>query len=930
MKRLFLLDAYAMIYRAYYAFMRMPRINSKGMNTSAIFGFVNTLQELLKKENPTHIAVAFDPAGPTFRHEAYEEYKANREATPEDIRAAVPVIKEIVRAYCIPAIEVPGYEADDVIGTLARQAEAKGFDTYMMTPDKDYGQLVSEHTFIYRPRFGESGFEVMGVREVLEKWGIERVPQVIDLLGLMGDASDNIPGCPGVGEKTAVKLLREFGSIDGLLANTDKLKGALKAKVEANRRQIEFSRFLATIKTDVPIEMDEAALVREEPDKDELIRLFRELEFYSHLKRLTGDAPERRNAVATEQNLFGDETPEAVAATAAGETGGRDSSLATVENTPHTYHCVTDGADVDALAARLSAAAHFCFDTETTDLHVLHAELVGMSFAFEPHEAYYVPFPAEREGASALLEKFRPALENEKIEKTGHNIKYDLMVLGNYGVTLRGRLFDTMIAHYLLQPEMRHGMDYLSETLLSYEPIHIEELIGAKGKGQKSMRQVDVAAVADYAAEDADVTLQLRRVLEPQLEEQGLMPLFHDIEMPLMRVLAKMERTGMIIDDFALAQTSQTMTADMLRIEREIQEVAGDTSFNVSSPKQIGELLFDRLHIADRARKTKKGQYVTDEETLEALRDRHPVVGKILEYRGLKKLISTYIDALPKLIDPQTGRIHTSFNQTVTATGRLSSSNPNLQNIPVRDEQGKEIRRSFIASPGYRFLSADYSQVELRIMAHLSGDTHMVEAFRADQDIHAATAAKIYHLPIEEVTRDMRRKAKTANFGIIYGISAFGLAERLSISRAEAKELIDGYFASFPQVKEYMDGCIARARETGYVETLLGRRRYLPDINSRNANVRGFAERNAINAPIQGTAADIIKIAMVRIDRRMEREGVRSEMILQVHDELNFNVPEDEVELMTRIVREEMEGAFALKVPLRVDVGVGGNWLEAH
>ncbi len=905
--------------------MRSPRINSKGVNTSAAFGFVNTLQELLRNENPSHIAVVFDPAGPTFRHEAYEAYKANRESTPEDIRAAVPVIKEIVRAFRIPVIEVPGYEADDVIGSLARQAEASGFDTYMMTPDKDYGQLVSAHTFIYKPRFGDSGFDVLGVPEVLGKWGIDRVSQVIDLLGLMGDASDNIPGCPGVGEKTAVRLLKEFGSIEELLANTDKLKGALKAKVEANRSQIEFSRFLATIRTDAPVTLDENELLREEPDKEELIRLFRELEFYAHIKRLSGEEQERRPApVAAEQTLFGDEPSEDDAP------AERVRAIASIETTPHTYRCLITSDEVDALVARLRSSSHFCFDTETTDINVLHAELVGMSFAFEPHEAYYVPLPADRAAASALLEKFRPAFEDEAIEKTGHNIKYDLMALENYGVTLRGRLFDTMIAHYLLQPEMHHGMDYLSETLLHYEPVHIEELIGPKGRAQKNMRQVDVPLVADYAAEDADVTLQLRRLLEPQLVSAGLMPLFRDVEMPLMRVLAKMERTGMIVDHVALAQISQTMTADMLRIESEIKEIAASPDLNVSSPKQIGELLFDRLRITERARKTKKGQYVTDEETLEALRDRHPIVGKILEYRGLKKLISTYIDALPKLIDPRTGRIHTSFNQTVTATGRLSSSNPNLQNIPVRDEQGREIRRSFIASPGHLFLSADYSQVELRIMAHLSGDVHMVEAFRSDLDIHAATAAKIYKVPLSEVTPDMRRKAKTANFGIIYGISAFGLAERLGISRTEAKELIDGYFESFPQVKEYMDSCIARAREAGYVETLLGRRRYLPDIRSANSNVRGFAERNAVNAPIQGTAADIIKIAMVRIADRMEREGVRSEMILQVHDELNFNVPEDEVELMTRLVREEMEGAFSLSVPLRVDIGTGANWLEAH
>ena len=983
MKRLFLLDAYALIYRAYYAFMRMPRINSKGMNTSAIFGFVNTLDDVLTREKPSHLAVVFDPSGPTFRHEAYEQYKANREATPEDIRKAVPIIKQIVEAHRIPVIEVPGYEADDVIGTLAGLAEKEGFEVLMMTPDKDYGQLVTEHIKIYKPRFGGSGFDTLGVAEVLEKWGLESTTQVIDLLGLMGDASDNIPGCPGVGEKTAVKLLQQFGGIDNMLAHTDEIKGALRAKVEANVEQIKFSKFLATIKTDVPMEFDEARFVIEEPDVKALVAIYEELEFRSHIKKLGI----RNEELGVKDNsgmgsLFGNEElgiRNEELRIENGELGieNEEVKFASFDAEKVNYVCVDTVEAQRELVDRLLGVKMFAFDTETTSLDALDAELVGMSFAMQITDtdtacrvptAYYVPVSAYRAEAQKTVDLFRAVFENEAIEKTGHNIKYDLMVLANYGVELKGRLFDTMIAHYLLQPELRHSMDYLAEILLKYKTIHIDELIGAKGKNQGSMRDVPLEKISIYAAEDADITLRLREVLEPQLsltpsaslvplrqgdnrggvevanegrgdnmgnarvergDDGSLAKLFYEVEMPLVRVLAEMERTGVLIDDFALAQSSGVMTAEMQRIERNIREISG-ANINLSSPKQVGELLFDVLKISDKARKTSKGQYVTDEETLEALRSKHPVVGEILEYRGVKKLLSTYIDALPKLINARTGRVHTSFNQTVTATGRLSSSNPNLQNIPIRDEQGKEIRKAFIASEGRVFMSADYSQVELRLMAHLSQDKNMLAAFNADHDIHAATAANIYKVPIEEVTSDMRRKAKTANFGIIYGISIFGLSERLGVSRAEAKELIDGYFMSFPGVKDYIDTTIENARRDGYVETLLHRRRYLPDINSRNANVRGYAERNAVNAPIQGTAADIIKIAMVKIADRLKREGLKTEMLLQVHDELNFNVPLDEVERVKALVREEMEGAFSLSVPLRVDIGVGQNWLEAH
>lgn len=923
MEKLFLLDAYALIYRAYYALIKSPRINSKGFNTSAILGFVNTLEDVLKKENPTHIGIAFDPTGPTFRHEAYPEYKAQREETPEVIRLSVPIIKDIIRAYRIPILEVPGYEADDVIGTLATEAGKRGITTYMMTPDKDYGQLVSENVFMYRPRHNDKAFEVMGVEEVKNKYAIQSPLQVIDLLGLMGDASDNIPGCPGVGEKTAQKLIAQFGNIENLLAHTDQLKGALRTKVEENRKQIEFSRFLATIKTDVPLPLDMDALKRESPDEEELRKIFQELEFRTLLERIFKEKPKETPAATPGQgDLFGFFTPETTSEP-------EKTNLATLHTLNCNYQLVDNEEKLSQLLQNIVTQSVLSLDTETTSTDPIRAELVGMSFSYAENQAFYVPVPADRSEAQKIVDRFRPVFENREIMKVGQNIKYDMLVLANYGVQLQGPLFDTMVAHYVLQPELRHNMDYLAEIYLNYQTIHIEELIGPKGKNQGNMRDLPPASVYEYACEDADVTLKLKNKLEKELDENNVRKLFEEIEMPLIPVLAYMERNGVRIDTEALKETSRHFTLRMKQIEEEVYQLAG-TEFNIASPKQVGEVLFDRLKIVEKAKKTKTGQYVTSEEVLESLRGKHEVVGKILEHRGLKKLLGTYIDALPQLINPETGRIHTSFNQTVTATGRLSSSNPNLQNIPIRNEDGKEIRKAFIPDDGCIFFSADYSQIELRIMAHLSGDPHMIEAFQKGQDIHAATASKIYKVPLEEVTREQRSKAKTANFGIIYGISVFGLAERLNVDRKEAKELIDGYFENYPHVKEYMDESIRIARERGYIETIFKRKRYLPDINSRNAVVRGYAERNAINAPIQGSAADIIKVAMVRIYQRFLKERIQSKMILQVHDELNFSVLPEEQEKVKQIVIEEMESAYKMKAPLLADSGWGQNWLEAH
>ena len=939
MEKLFLLDAYALIYRAYYAFIRAPRINSKGQNTSAIFGFVNTLEDVRRKEQPTHIGVAFDPKGGAFRHEMYAPYKAQREETPEDIRASVPIIKDILRAYRIPILEVPGYEADDVIGTLSHQADALGIRTYMMTPDKDYGQLVTENALIYRPKFGDKEFEVMGIERVKEKFGIERPEQVIDLLGLMGDSSDNIPGCPGVGEKTAQKLIAEYGDIPTLLARRDELKGALKKKVDENVELIELSRFLATIKTDVPITLDLEALKREAPDEEKIQALFEELEFRTLLRKKApllsppkGEVPtSRRSSADTLQgDLFAPVQGDLFAMDTTESVGNLfHTSLANLSSIPHTYTLVDTQEKRDELVEKLALANAIAFDTETTGTDPITAELVGMSFAIEEGVAYYVPVPAERSEAQDIVEQFRTVLEAEQAPKIGQNIKYDYLIMQNYGVELGGPMFDTMVAHYLLQPELSHGMDYLAEIYLKYDTIKIEQLIGPRGRGQKNMRDLTPADICDYACEDADVTLKLKHILEKELVTASADKLFYDIEMPLVRVLAYMERNGARISTEALKETSRYFTERLMQIEREIYELAG-FSFNIASPKQVGEVLFERIKIVEKAKKTKSGQYSTSEEVLEGLRTKHPIVEKILDHRGLKKLLSTYVDALPALVNPATGKIHTSFNQTVTATGRLSSSNPNLQNIPIRNEDGKEIRRAFIPEPGCEFFSADYSQIELRIMAHLSGDENLIEAFRSGEDIHAATAAKIYHVPLEEVTREQRSRAKTANFGIIYGISVFGLAERMNVSRSEAKELIENYFATYGGVKRYMDESIAVAREKGYIETILHRKRYLPDITSHNSVVRGYAERNAINAPIQGSAADIMKLAMIEIRRRFRAEGIRSQMILQVHDEVIVDMLRSEQERVIRIVREAMEGVAALRVPLISDTGIGENWLEAH
>jgi len=930
--KLFLLDAYALIYRSYYAFIKSPRVNSKGLNTSAVFGFVNTLEELLRKENPTHIAVAFDPPGGTFRHDAYEHYKAQRQETPEDIKIAVPIIKQVIDAYNIKELEVLRYEADDVIGTIAKKAEKEGFDVYMMTPDKDYGQLTSDHIFMYKPKFAGNGFDTLDAKAIMEKYELSSPCQMIDLLGLMGDSSDNIPGCPGVGPKTAQKLLSDYGTIENLLENTKDLKGTLKLRLEENKEQIIFSKFLATIKTDVPIEFNKEEYKRKEINAEKLSLLFEELEFRTLINRVLKKDGTPTNPVritTTHEAIQGDLFAELLPVQNQSEEVSEYSGLQELKDIPHTYHLVDKNDEMANLAGRLAKEKSCCFDTETTGLDPITSELVGMSFAFEEGEAYYVPVPADFEKTKQITELFRPFFEDEKIEKVGQNLKYDIIVLKKYGIHVKGKLFDTMIAHYLLNPELRHNMDYMAETYLKYRTIHIDQLIGAKGKNQLNMRSLRPELVKDYACEDADVTLKLKAILEKAIEKQKLEKLLYDIELPLVYVLADMEYTGVRLDTNALAEYSKTLTQQLQNIEADIHTEAG-TELNINSAKQVGEVLFDKLKIVDKPKKTKTGQYVTSEETLEALRETHPIVGKILEYRGLKKLLSTYIDALPQLVNPKDEKVHTSYNQTVTATGRLSSSNPNLQNIPIREDQGREIRKAFIADENCIFFSADYSQIELRIMAHLSQDPNMVEAFNSGEDIHAATAAKIYKLPISEVTSEMRRKAKTANFGIIYGISVFGLAERLSIPRGEAKELIDGYFETYPKVKEYMDKSIAVAREKNYVETVFGRKRYLPDINSRNATVRGYAERNAINAPIQGSAADIIKVAMNRIFERFDRENIQSKMILQVHDELNFNVQENEMEKLRLIVIEEMENAYKLAVPLKADCGKGKNWLEAH
>ncbi|HOK73966.1 MAG TPA: DNA polymerase I [Bacteroidales bacterium] len=925
-KKLFLLDAYALIFRSYYAFIKNPRITSKGLNTSAIFGFLLTLEEVLQKQKPTHIAVVFDSSEPTFRHKMYSEYKATREETPEDIKKAVPYIKQLVEAYRIPILECPGFEADDIIGTLANKAAQKGFVTYMMTPDKDFAQLVSDRIFMYKPSRAGNESVIWGIKDVKREFNVKSPEQVIDILGLMGDTSDNIPGAPGVGPKTAMKLISEFGSIEELLKNTDKLQGRIKEILEKHKEQVLLSKKLVTINTNTPVEFDEESLKLEPPDKEKLKILFDELEFRQTASRILSESTENKDTLVVEQETK--TSPETIQGTLFGEAAVSETKL-NIELVPHSYNLIQTREDLKKLAEELSKLEEFCFDTETTSINALESELVAIAFSWIKGKGYLVYFPENENEIKEMLSILKPVFENDRIRKIGQNIKFDIQVLANYGIEVRGALFDTMIAHYLLEPDMRHNMDYLAETYLSYRPVSIESLIGERGRNQKTMRSVPVEKIVEYSVEDADITLQLKELFEPKIIKEGMKELAENIEMPLIRVLACMERAGVKLDEENLKSIAVGLREDIIRLEEEIYALAGE-EFNISSPRQLGNILFIKLKLDDKAKLTKTKQFITNEEILQKLVNRHPIVGKVLEYRGLKKLLTTYVETLPLLINKKTGRIHTSFNQAVAATGRLSSNNPNLQNIPVRDERGREIRKAFVPDEGYIFLSADYSQIELRLMAHLSGDKNMIEDFISGHDIHTATAAKIFGVSFDEVTREMRSRAKTANFGIIYGISSFGLSERLNIGRKEAKELIDGYFASYPGVKQYMEESIKQAREKGYVTTMFGRRRYVRDINSRNQVVRGNAERNAINAPIQGSAADIIKIAMIRIFNQIRNKGLKSRMILQVHDELILEVAHDELELVKEIVISEMTGAASLKVPLKVDWGTGSNWLEAH
>lgn len=916
--RLFLIDAYALIYRSYFAFIRAPRFNSKGVNTSAMLGFTNTLVQLLEKENPEHIGVVFDPSGPTFRNNLFEAYKANREEMPEDLRKSIPYIKKLIEAFNIPIIEIEGFEADDVIGTLAKKAEKNGYTTYMMTPDKDYAQLVSENIFMYKPGRAGNELEIWGIPEVRKNFGIEYPEQVIDILGLMGDSADNIPGCPGVGPKSAQKLIAQFGSIEELYKNTHLLKGKQKEKLIEFEEQVRLSKKLATIITDVPVELEEDKLKRGPVNSDDLRKLLEELEFRTLITRLNlASEPATPNM---QGSLFGNAEMQVV----------EEKNKNSIDTVPHQYYLIENAMQRASLRAELSVQKEFCFDSETTSLDTQDAKIVALSFSFRPHEAYCVTFPTDNDEAQKILQEFQPIFEDPNILKIGQNIKYDLLILANYGVKVSGPLYDTMLAHYLLHPDMKHGLDLLCEQYLNYKKIPTEELIGKKGKHQLTMRSVTQEKLRDYACEDADLTLQLKQALDPELDKAQVRELFETLEMPLVPVLVSMERTGVKINTEELNRYADVLRQQIAKLEQEIIELAGE-NFNVSSPKQLGPILFEKLKIQSDAKKTKTKQYSTAEDVLIRLVDKHPIVRKVLEFRGLKKLLNTYVETLPSLVNPRTGKIHTSYNQAIAATGRLSSVNPNLQNIPIRDEAGREIRKAFIPSDSqHTFLSADYSQIELRIMAALSGDEEMKKAFNEGKDIHNITAAKIYKVPETEVTSEMRRKAKTANFGIIYGISSFGLAQRLNISRKEAKELIDGYFENFPQIKEFMDRQISIAREKGYVETIKGRRRYLKDINSSNAVVRGMAERNAINAPIQGSAADIIKIAMINIHRKLEEKQLKSKMILQVHDELNFDVYKPELEAVRELVVYEMENAVNIGVQLTVECNAADNWLEAH
>lgn len=931
-KKLFLLDAYALIFRSYYAFIKNPRVTSKGLNTSAIFGFLLTLEEVLQKQKPTHIAVVFDTPAPTFRHEMYPEYKANRDETPEDIKKAVPYIKKLIEAYRIPVIESPGYEADDVIGTLARKASEKGFKTYMMTPDKDFAQLVTDNVMMYKPSRSGNESVQWGVEDIKREFSVNDPAQVIDILALMGDTSDNIPGAPGVGPKTAMKLISEYGSVENLFMNTGSLRGKLKEIIEGNREQIALSKKLATIDVNAPVSFDEKALETETPDVNKLRTLFEELEFRTIAARIIPEA-ENRNATESENGgSFVTEQParEPMQGNLFTEPEVQKSSatFSTIDTVPHEYILLTDKNALESAVREALTLKEICFDTETTSINPLDSELVAIAFSWQKNKGYLFRFPESRTETRELLEIIKPLLEAPDILKIGQNMKFDIQVISGYGIQVRGPLFDTMIAHYLLEPDMRHNMNLLAETYLSYSPVHIESLIGEKGALQKNMRSVETEKLKEYAVEDADVTLQLKRVFEPRIREEGLQKLSENIEMPLIPVLAKMERNGVILDSGELRKITSDLRDDILALEKEIYELAG-IEFNISSPKQLGDILFVRMKLDEKARMTSSKQFVTNEEILQRLTHKHPIVGKVLEYRGLKKLLTTYVETLPQLVNPLTGRIHTSFNQAVASTGRLSSNNPNLQNIPVRDERGREIRKAFVPDEGHIFFTADYSQIELRLMAHLSHDKSMLADFLSGNDIHAATASKIFGVSINEVTREMRSRAKTANFGIIYGISSFGLAERLTIGRKEAKDLIDGYFNSYPGVREYMDECIRRAREKGYVTTMFGRRRYLRDIHSRNQVVRGNAERNAINAPIQGTAADIIKVAMIRIHEKLDKNRFSSKMILQVHDELIFEVPEKELDELKEMVIYEMSNAAQLDIPLKVDWGTGRNWFEA-
>jgi DNA polymerase-1 len=927
-KKLFLLDAYALIFRAYYAFIKNPRVTSKGLNTSAIFGFLLALEEVLQKRKPTHIAVVFDTPTPTFRHEMFKEYKAHRDETPEDIRKAVPYIKRLIEAYKIPVIDYPGFEADDVIGTLARIASERGFVTYMMTPDKDFAQLVAKNVYMLKPSRSGNESILWGVEDIQKEWNVERPEQVIDVLALMGDSADNIPGAPGVGPKTAMKLISEYGSVEELFKNTDKLKGKLKEIIENNREQIEMSKILARIEQHVPVELNETALELEVPDPEKLKVLFDELEFKTVAAKILSEI-EKSEKPRQQEGLFSPPSDSQQGSLFGEETITPVSAKATIQSVEHTYTLLENSQEIKDFVNKVTTLGEICFDSETTSLDPLDAELVALTFSWEKGSGYLIYFPESQDETKTILELVRPIFENPEIRKIGQNIKFDIQVLANYGVEVQGALFDTMIAHYLLEPDMRHNMNLLSESYLGYSPVHIESLIGEKGNNQKNMRSVPVDKLMEYAVEDADVTYQLKNVFEPRIKMEGLDPLATNIEMPLIRVLATMERNGVKLDLEDLKSITINLREDIISLEKEIYTLAG-TEFNISSPKQLGDILFIRLKLDDKAKVTKTKQFVTNEEILQRLTNKHPIIEKVLEYRGLKKLLSTYVETLPLLVEKKTGRIHTSYNQAVAATGRLSSNNPNLQNIPVRDERGREIRKAFVPEKGHIFLSADYSQIELRLMAHLSKDKNMIADFLSGNDIHVATASKIFGVDISDVTREMRSRAKTANFGIIYGISSFGLSERLTIGRKEAKELIDGYFNSYPGVKIYMDESIRKAREMGYVTTMFGRKRYLADIHSRNQVVRGNAERNAINAPIQGSAADIIKIAMIRIYNRMKSEEFLSKMILQVHDELIFEVLNSELETLKDLVLFEMSNAVKLDIPLKVDWGTGNNWFEAH